>query len=339
METVKEEKHNLVTAQIKITCFQECPRNAVKSVLKHKSRFTQLIIADMSYDAEKEYYDEWAQDIDALREAHIEVVLCKELNISRVTGDYILSIHPYCEFKKSVLDTFDELTSSSTTDQTEFSIACETQMSTFSLWYGFFLVIAFWNFLWERWEQHKFSRETDLKVSAVIRHGKHRYLSRWRPLNYVFNPSTAPRTLPEVMDIAVVSVPKRARGFRFLHSYLYNDKWFGVWWFYWIPFFRIWTYLYAFYWVITLGALLQGWKTIVAVSGVIFGTPGALATIMEPVSLVILGGIFLNAMIVFVATAIYYRFPRQNQMVFTFPFYVLAFPFVLFYARMVKVKN
>jgi len=327
-----------LTAAVRITDFRESPENAIKSVLTYPSYFTRLTIVDLAYDPETEYYEGYTDDVADLEKLHqIQVSVCDKLRVEEIDTKYILHVHPQCSFKRGALDRLLDMVDKSNPQQTDFSLASGTKLDTFSVWYGYFLFIAFWTFLWARWEHHKMSRNVDLRLQAVITQGKHSYTQPWQLRNYLFNPHVHPRETPTDMSVAIIK--PEISGFHYLWSFLHNHQYFGVSWFYWIPIVRIWMLLFTVYWFWTLGSIFELSKIFVALVGWLIGTPGAVASISGIWTMVFLIGNVLSYMIIVVSSATFYLFPFQFHLIPLFPLYVLTFPLVLAYSRLVKYNK
>lgn len=324
-----------LAAVIRISEFHENPRNAVTSVYKNRDRFSELYIVYPGHDEEEALYEDFEEQRATMESAKITVKIVEALAEDAIQADYVVEINPYCDVKTGAMNMLQRASKKAHPTKTKFALASGIALPDFNLWYGYLLVANFFFFLWSRWEQRKMYYHTDVRMTAVTRNGRHKFISR-KPLllSYFWNPQSTAKIVPEDRTVSVVR--PELRGSKFVQWSVNRQAYLRFSWFYWLPLPRLWMILFGLYWIMTFGSLTQGLRLALVVLRI---SPAPLISLISMTNIGLISGWLINWAVFVYSAAIYYSFPRQFQLVLLMPFYILTFPLMLVYFRSIGARN
>jgi len=309
-----------LAAVIQIGAFNECPRNAIKSVIESRDRFDELHIICPHYMENMVFYDEFEKDVSVLENNQIKIFYESELDVKSIAANYIVQIPPNCRILKSGIDGLQKRIKKSTESESTFIFQSLVVLKEWSLTYGFLFVTSLWILFWNQWQRNKVWQHTDVTVGAILQKGNHRYIpsySNWTLWNT--RSHIAPRLVGQVPSVCILKGDSCH-----VETYLWKSKYFTFWGTWWVMF--IWCY-WSFFMVTTaqllnFGFVLFGWKLFEAIE----------AIPMLPVILVVPLWI-INWVVMIYATSLTHRFPRMLGLSLFVNFYIILFPFYLFAVR------
>lgn len=306
-----------LVAVINITSFNECPANAVKTVLQGKGgRFTEVHIINPAYIIGEQLYADWDKDEKELKDADIDVFIEDELNVDTIKrGDWVVEIPPMCTMSLSGIEQIQQRVNGSEKTETRFGLRTIVNLlGYFSLSYGYLLVMSF---LANLWHGRYYDTDTDIKITAIIRKGNQKYLPFNDPQSKVMYPKNA--------NVAVLSPGRALGGWRYLRWSIKHNENFNLWWWLYgkIPLPRLWV---VFYLVLGGTTFYSGVEFIRMV--LYFADMGPFNGVYTPwtvfsMTMVVFWG--LAAIVALYASVKRYRFDFQVPMILMMPIYILTF--------------
>lgn len=325
-----------LAAIIYISEFKENPQNAVKSVLENKDRFSEIHFVFPGYVEGNALYDGWEADKNTLNEHEITIFHDHFLNKETIDTEYIVEIPPYCFVKKAGIEKLQDAIRNCTEVETHFGLATgiKTQEG-FSIWYGYLLVLSFFFAIWSHFERNKFFQSTDVRVTAIVRKGKHKYIPSL-PSMYKYIKKDQVKPLIEPDDASVALLEPNISGRRYIWWTIRTNPYLNMFWLRCLPMIKPWMVFFLFYWIASF------WSCVEFIKMCLYFARIRVIEGYNPWS--VASAAFLTVWVfhwitVLVASTSRYKFKWQFYITFLTPLYTLTFPIVALYARLMNPKG
>lgn len=164
---------------IRISDFRESPERAVRSVLAHKDRISELHFIHPTYREGDELYPGWLQN-DAVKLGPILVHFDATLNGANFGPQVtqVIELAPSTELCLGAFEQVKQLTKSAQIHQNHIAISTGTIFrGLVNPWYGFAVVMTVIDWIWNRtigW--NRLIQSNDIHVRFLMRKGKRAFL-------------------------------------------------------------------------------------------------------------------------------------------------------------------
>lgn len=293
------------TAVVHITGFNECPENAVKSVVSNVNHFSKLLIVFPGYDESNELYKDFEEDKAYLEEHDTEILVIPKLSIDYVENHSIVEIPAYCRFKPGGMEMIRRQIADAPNSVTHFAMSTVTALPDFSLFYGFLMLVEVINWIRSRiTERGRLYQYNDVRIRHVVQCGKRRYLPERQFIWRFWNNGCAWRLYGG--DAAVMMPPNDRTGYDYVMWTLYTNTTMG---------FSAWLFVFMGVW---LSLLLPAYGLVVK---------------WNIDSMWILGAWFAEILFSALVAQNYLKLKMGVLFSVFFPVYWMLFPFTLVYAK------
>lgn len=241
------------------------PLNVVKSVINNSDFVSSLHFIYPNVQEKKPIlYDGWQADCKQLEEElHIPVKFDAWLEAHNFKSEEIVvEVPPNVQLHLGDFETLKNRSKETKYHQTEFGIKTSLNLSSFSFFYGYLMILFIIQLFVSRFFNKKLYNNTDVRARYILTKGKgESFLPSKSSWSSYF---TLSHVLPYVRANATISPSFRTSGFSFSTWYLRNNKHvsFGFWVFFYIP-------VYVF---LSLSAIPLFWISwdILSISGAAF---------------------------------------------------------------------
>ena len=293
------------TAVVHITGFNECPENAIKSVVANVNDFSKLLIVFPGYEESNALYKDFDADKAYLEEHDTEIQVVPKLSIDYIQSPSIVEIPAYCRFKPGGMEMVRRQIVEAPDSVTHFALSTVTSLSDFSPFYGFLVLMEVINWIRSRiLERGKLYQYNDVRIRHVVQCGKRRYLPERQFIWRLWNNGCAWRLYGG--ETAVMAPPTNRAGYDYVMWALYTNTSMGL---------SPWLLLFLGQWLLFL---LPAWGLVIK---------------WNIDSLWILGVWCIEILCTAMVTQNYMKIKAGVIFSILFPVYWILFPFTLVYAK------
>lgn len=322
------------TAVIEISFSRESPKKAIKSVLRNEKYIEAVVFVDTKNYEGKFYYDNFSSDVDKIRNKGMAFVVRKKLTDYKFKTPYTIQIPPRCDIYENAFNLLKEDIKASKNETTHWAVRSRVVLPGGSLFYGFFMIHALMNLLWNIWDRGKTYSYTDVIVTSVVKNGEKIFKAPEVGLvKYIRNKENNSVIIPDNDESCVYtfkSTPVKA-----LHEATKLNRKTTFSWVSKMPFVKLWMIFYLYYWLFTASVCIF---LLTHVSYAFGGDPSTIWYVKltgwrlyVPLSLW-----FSNYLLMLYATQKYYKINHLVTMSVFLPFYIICAPLVWIISKIIK---
>jgi hypothetical protein len=184
-----------IAAIIIISDWNESPRTAIKSVVSNRKYVKELHIVFPAFDEqrEKELYQDWMKDKEILLQSDIKVQFDAVLKVEYYDDPKLLlvEIPPNCSMKLGDFELLSSRAKQCNEQQTHLGIGATLNLGSFSLWYGYLVILSVMEWFMNVWFNRKLYQYTDIRARFVMTKGEFKFLPlEHNILSSIWNPYT-----------------------------------------------------------------------------------------------------------------------------------------------------